>query len=234
MKFNIDKSHTMRITLHRNTINTDYHLGGSTLSVVSQYPYLGVTISNTMSWQINTNGITAHASKMLGLIRLNLRGTSQKLRQQAYISLVRPHLEYCCTVWNPYTRKEVTKIENIQRRAARFVSNNYGQRESVHYDSIKEDKSLACLLLIYRINTQQIATNCNRYLAPMLPNSTKYYHPNKNIKSSQIASRCTTTSSHAQHLVERPPHERVGSTNPRGLQRSCYHTVTTLSRELCF
>ena len=76
------------------------------------------------------NGITARANKMLGLIRHNLRGTSQKLRQQTYISLVHPHLEYCCTVWNPHTRKEVTKNENIQRRAARF-SNNYGQRESV-------------------------------------------------------------------------------------------------------
>ena len=105
MKFNIDKCHTMRIILHRNTINTEYHLGGNTLSMVSQYPYLGVTMSNTMSWQNHINGITARANKMLDLITRNLRGTSQKLRQQAYISLVHPHLEYCCTVWNPYTKE---------------------------------------------------------------------------------------------------------------------------------
>ena len=37
VKFNIDKCHTMRITLRRNTINTGYHLGGSTL-------FRGVTI----------------------------------------------------------------------------------------------------------------------------------------------------------------------------------------------
>ena len=195
----------MGITLRRNTINTDYHLGGSTLSVVSQYTYLGVTMSNTMSWQIHINGITARANKMLGLIRRNLRGTSQKLRQQAYISLVRPHLEYCCSAWNPYTWKEVTKIENVQRLAARFASNNYGERESVsaminnvHWVTLEKRRQLSCLLLMYRIYTQQIAINCNRYLAPMLPNSTRYYHP-KNIKSSQLASRCTATpSSHTR------------------------------------
>ena len=31
----------------------------------------------------------------------------------------RPHLEYCRTVWNQYTKKEINKIENIQRRALR-------------------------------------------------------------------------------------------------------------------
>ena len=69
MKFNTNKCHTMRITLHCNTINTDYHLRGSTLSMVSQYPHLGVTMSNTMLWQNHINGITACANKMLGLIR---------------------------------------------------------------------------------------------------------------------------------------------------------------------
>ena len=123
---------------------------------------------------------------MLGLIRRTLRGTAQKLRQQIYISLVRQHLEYCCTVGNPYTRKEVTKIENIQHRAARLVSNNYGQRESVsaminhpHWDTLEKRRQLSCLLLMYRIHTQQIAINDNHYLAPMLPNSARYYHPNK-------------------------------------------------------
>ena len=107
-----------------------------------------------------------------------LRGTSQKLRQQAYFSrhFVRPHLEHCNTAWNPYIKKEVNKIENIQRRAVRFVLNNYNQRESVsalinhlRWDSPEKGRQLSCLLLMYRIQNQLIAINGNHYLTPMLP-----------------------------------------------------------------
>ena len=76
MKFNTEKCHTMQITLRCNTINADYHLGGCTLPMVTQYPYLGVTIRNTMSWQNHINNITSRANRVLGLIKRNLRGTS--------------------------------------------------------------------------------------------------------------------------------------------------------------
>ena len=54
------------------------------------------------------NNITSRANRMLGLVSRNLRKTSQKIRQQAYFSLVRPHLEYCCSVWNPHTNKHIS------------------------------------------------------------------------------------------------------------------------------
>ena len=175
MKFNTEICHTKRIILCHHTINADYHLGGCTLSMVTQYPYLGVTISNTMSRQNHINNTTCRANGVLGLIERNVRGTSQKLRQQAYFSFVRPHLEYCCTVWNPYIKKDVNKIENIQRRAVRFVLNNYNQRGSVSalinhlcWNSPEKRTQLSCLLLMSRIQNQLIAINGNHYLTPML------------------------------------------------------------------
>ena len=186
MKFNTEKCHTLRITLRRNVIDANYHLGGSMLTMVSEYPYLGLTLTNNMSWQNHINNITSRATRMLGLIQRNLRGSPRKLRQQAYLSLVRPHLEYCSSVWNPYTKKSVTSIENIQRRAARFVLNKYRRRESVtemikdlQWDSLESRRQAASLFMMYRIHTQQVAINCSDYLTPMIPSSTRSYHPQK-------------------------------------------------------
>ena len=48
-------------------------------------------------------------------------------------SLVRPILEYACNLWSPYTAKHRKLIENVQRRATKFILNypqdlNYADR----------------------------------------------------------------------------------------------------------
>ena len=40
-------------------------------------------------------------------------------------------MEYASTIWNPYTKQNTPKIEIVQRRAARWVKNNYSTYDSV-------------------------------------------------------------------------------------------------------
>ena len=42
-----------------------------------------------------------------------------------------PALEYSCSVWHPHKKSNKDKIEKVQRRAARFVSNNFRRKASV-------------------------------------------------------------------------------------------------------
>ena len=53
------------------------------------------------------------------------------LKQSAFTSLVRSTLEYSDKVWVPYHQKDIDKLEAVQRRAARFISNDYGRKSSV-------------------------------------------------------------------------------------------------------
>ena len=57
----------------------------------------------------------------MGLIRRTFTYIDEPTFLMLYKALVRPHLEYANSVWNPYKKKHITALENVQRRAAKFI-----------------------------------------------------------------------------------------------------------------
>jgi len=45
--------------------------------------------------------------------------------------MIRPQLEYASDVWDPYHVEDITELEKVQQRAARWVMNDYGRYSSV-------------------------------------------------------------------------------------------------------
>jgi len=65
--------------------------------------------------------VSAKASKSLNHLRHSLWGAATAAKSVAYKSLIRPLLEYACQVWSPHTAWDISGLESVQRRAARWA-----------------------------------------------------------------------------------------------------------------
>ena len=76
------------------------------MQVVSSAGYLGMDIATELNTHVYR--ITTNARRSLGFVKRMVKTKSPKIREMAFQSIVRPHLEYASAVWDPHT-KENTK-----------------------------------------------------------------------------------------------------------------------------
>ena len=50
------------------------------------------------------------------MIKRGFKNKSRVIMLPLYKSMVRPHLDYCIQAWKPHLRKDVDKLEKVQRR----------------------------------------------------------------------------------------------------------------------
>ena len=173
MKFHPDKCNVVQVTNRRTPIPTSYNLHGHTLEAVTSAKYLGVTIQNNLKWDSHINNIADKANRTLGFLRRNLRVSSRKIKSQAYFGLVRPQLEYAATVWDPHTQCNINRLEQIQRRAARYVTSRHRNTSSVsdmlntlQWKSLEQRRKEARLCMFYKIDRGLVAIRKEGRLIP--------------------------------------------------------------------
>ena len=108
-----------------------YQLKGHTLALQDTTKYLSVDLQSSLSWKKHIDRIKKKSNSMLGFLCRNLESSSAETKTNAYISMVRPSLEYCSSVCIPKQKELIQNIEMIQRRTARYVSNRYRNTSSV-------------------------------------------------------------------------------------------------------
>ena len=62
---------------------------------------------------------------MFHVLRRTFTTPSHVARKRLYITLVRSHLVYCSPLWRPHLIKDIEIFERVQRRAPKFILNNY-------------------------------------------------------------------------------------------------------------
>lgn len=159
MHFHPDKCSVLTVSRKQSPSTHEYRLHDCILQNVSSLKYLGLTLQDNAKFDKHIDAVTAKANRTLGFLRRNLRIGSISIKSQAYKALVRPILEYACTVWDPAASKDITKLEAVQHRAARFVLNRHQKTASVkqmlqdlQWPSLEDRRRSARLCMLYRIS----------------------------------------------------------------------------------
>ena len=113
------------MSFHRK-FDSQYSINSHSLSQSSHCKDLGVIFSNTLSWRKHYEMITSKAYKSLGLLRRVFKNSHcPEARKCLYISIVQPNLLYCSPLWRPYLIKDIDLLEQVQRRATKFILSDY-------------------------------------------------------------------------------------------------------------
>ena len=128
---------------------TNYAIGNIPITKVDKHKDLGVILSSNLSWEAHYNFIAAKAYKILGLLRRTFSTfNSISCKKKLYITLVRSQLLYCSVLWKPYLIKHIQQLERIQRRATKFILNDFTD----NYRSRLIRTQLLPLMYIYDLN----------------------------------------------------------------------------------
>lgn len=120
MEFNVDKCSV--IHLGKNNPNADYRLFDKQLTASNKERDLGIIVDNKLKFSEQCDSVVSKANATLGMIKRNIVSRNHSIVTKLYKTLVRPKLEYCIQAWRPYLRKDVEKLERVQRRATKLIS----------------------------------------------------------------------------------------------------------------
>ena len=120
MQFNPSKCIIICISNKQSPPQRTYFFCGSKLERVDSASYLGITVNSELKWSKHISSISSKVSRSLGLIQRNLWNCPMKVRETAYTSIVQPKLEYASASWDPHYKKNISTLERVRKKAARF------------------------------------------------------------------------------------------------------------------
>lgn len=195
LELNVKKCISVSFTRKREITQEAITIGQKTVERCSQVRDLGVILDSKLTFVDHYNNIIYKASNMLGFIkRFSFHFNDPYTIKTLYIAYVRPLLEYCSIVWDPYQASHVNRIESVQKQFLLFALRKLGWTtlplppyESrcmlINLDGLKKRREFAMLAFIndviaQRVNAPEILENLNFYVPTRLLRNRNLFYIN--------------------------------------------------------
>ena len=99
-------------------------IDGIPVNQVSLTKSLGVLIDENLSWNMHINKLIKKIASSIGAIKRVRPFVPFTTLQYIYNSLVQPHFNYCCVVWDNCNKTYADKLQKLQNRAARVLTSS--------------------------------------------------------------------------------------------------------------
>ena len=144
------------IVLRDTSAKPRLKLLGNTLPVSNIVKDLGILIDPQLKFGCQVNAKVAKAHSRACLIHNCFLSKNQKSLAKAFVTYVRPLVEYASCIWSPSTKTLIKQIESIQKRFTkrmRVMANlTYKQRlEKLGLEGLKRRRLCLDLIFVYKI-----------------------------------------------------------------------------------
>ncbi|CAL4256109.1 unnamed protein product, partial [Meganyctiphanes norvegica] len=155
LQFNESKCKVMHIGNHVDPPYS-YYMNNAQLEVTHEEKDLGIYVTPDWKSSAHVAKVAAKANSMVGRIRHTFSFINKDIFKAVYPSLVRSHMEFAIQAWSPQLKKDIIKLENVQRRATRLVFElrglSYEQRlEQLELTTLEERRIRGDLIEVYKI-----------------------------------------------------------------------------------
>ena len=112
----------MGLSLDHKTLTASvYYLDGLPLARSTSVMDLGIEINSDLSFQSHIGSIVSKARQRVGVLFRGFHTRQVSFLKKAYITYIRPLLEYNSNIWNPTHVYLIDLMENVQRAFTKHV-----------------------------------------------------------------------------------------------------------------
>jgi hypothetical protein len=146
MKINPSKSKAVCFTRARVKDPLDYSLANTLILEASSCEYLGIILCSNLSWADHVNYIVKKAWKALHFTIQIVKKGDSNTKSLAYLSPVRPVLEYRAVCWDLYREGQRTALDRVQKKAAKFAH----QMNSSNWETLASRRKLSRICALFK------------------------------------------------------------------------------------
>jgi hypothetical protein len=112
--------------LGNNQADRPYYIGTEAILQVSEVTDLGIVMDPRLKFSNHIQKLAIKGHQRANLILLCFVSRDPTILVKAFITYVRPVLEYCSSVWSPFLIMDINCVEAVQRRFTERIAGLHG------------------------------------------------------------------------------------------------------------